>query len=211
MSESMPAGVHRWSAVLERLTVIWRAVGLTALWFVSCLPVVTAGAATVALLAVVRDDVLARERPVLRSYLGYLRENARDGTALLVTTVLPVSAMLLLWPRVDSPLIWATWMLALVGTVAALPMTVHGFPLAAHTAQPSVRALYRSSLMLALLRPGATVIGLVLIAICAVAVMVWPGALLLLAYPAARALFVSFRSAFDAATARAERLAEGRR
>lgn len=193
----MYEGSHRWSVILERLTSIWRAVGLTVLWFVACLPVVTAGAATVALVAVVRDDVLLRERPVLRSYLGYLRENLRVGTALLVTTAAPVGAVLLLWEQTESPLMWSLWALALVGAAAALPLIVHGFPLAAHTTQPSMRAFYRASVILTLTSPGATVIGLVLLAICAIAVTVWPGSLLVLAYPVARALFVAFRSGFE--------------
>lgn len=204
VSESLGEGTHRWAAALYRLTSFWRAAGLTVMWLVACLPVVTAGAATVALLAVVRDDVRGRERPVLRSYLHYLRENFRVGTVLLVAAVAPVSAMSMLWHPGPSPLLWSVWVLALVGTAAAVPLIVHGFPLAAHTTHASVRALHRATVLLTLSRPGATLVGLMLIGICAVAVTVWPGTLLILAYPAARGLFVTFRSAFEA-TAREQR------
>lgn len=206
--DSLTDGSPRWAAVLERLTSIWRAAGLTLLWCLSCLPVVTAGAATVALVAVARDDVRGRERPVFRSYLHYLRENFRMGTVLLVLGVAPPVALFLTWNLRDVPAIWPVWMLALIGTAAALPLTVHGFPLAAHSRHRSVRDFYRASVLLTLTCPGATLIGLALITISAVAVAVWPGTLLLLAYPVARALFVTFRSAFEK-TSRLGRQREG--
>lgn len=197
ISESLGGGTHRWAAALDRMSSIWRAAGLTVMWFIACLPVVTAGAATVALVAVVRDDVSNRERPVVRSYLHYLRENFRVGTVLLVATAAPVAAVLMLWRPGQSPLMWSLWALALVGTAAALPLIVHGFPLAAHTTHPSMRAFYRAATLLTLARPGAALIALLLIGICAIAVVVWPGTLLVLAYLAARGLFVTFRSAFE--------------
>lgn len=198
VSESLGGGTHRWAAALDRMSSIWRAVGLTVMWCIACLPIVTAGAATVALVAVTRDDALARERPVVRSYLHYLRENFWVGTVLLVATAAPVSAMLMLWQPGQPPMMWLLWALALVGTAAALPLIVHGFPLAAHTTHPSMRTFYRAATLLTLARPGATLIGLVLLGICAIAVIVWPGTLFVLAYPAARGLFVTFRSAFEA-------------
>lgn len=191
---------HPWSALLEPLTAFWRIVGLTALWLCGCLPIVTAGAATIALFAVTRDNVLDRERPLVRSFVLYLRENLTMGLALFVLVVGPVAALMLLEPWRASPLITLLWLVALLGTVAALPLLIHGFALAAHTHQ-SLRTLYRASLILAVARPAGSVLSLALIVAVGAATLHWPILLPLLACPAARALFSTFRRDFTAVNA----------
>ena len=188
-------GGHRWAALLDPLTALWRAVGLAALWLLACLPVVSAGAATVALLAVVRDDVLRRHRPVVRSYAGYLRENALLGSALLAIVAGPIADLLILGEG-GGPAITVLRLLALLGVVAALPVVAHGFGLAAHTRQ-TVRSLYRASVIMTIARPGPTLIALAVVAAVVAAATVWPFALLVLAHPAARALFLTFRRTFE--------------
>lgn len=194
-------GGGRWGAVLEALTSFWRAVGVTAMWLIACLPVVTAGAATMALFGVVRDTALQRERPVVRSYLAHLRDTAKLGTGWLVLTLLPVIALMVTWHQPSAPWGDALAVTALIGVVAMLPLLVHGCTLAVHTRQPSLRALYRSSVLLAVASPGTTLIGLVVIAAAAVATAVWPGGIILLGYPVARALFSGFRRGFGAVAA----------
>lgn len=176
--------------------MVWRAIGVTLLWFTCCLPVVTAGPATIALLAVVRDDVLKQERPVVRSYVNYLVENLRIGLVIGVLAVGPVVAVFALDPSSGVLLVRALWWVALVGLVAAVPLLVHGFPLAAHT-QQSLRTLYRDCVLLMAAGPGATVVGLAVLISVTLAAERWPGSLLLLGYPAARALFSGFRRTFD--------------
>lgn len=190
------AATHRWASLLDRLTAFWRAVGITALWLLAALPIATAGAATVAMLAVVRDDALRQQRPVVRSFLSYTRANAVTGTALLVITGGPIAGLILLGRLGTSPVTSALWPVALIGTIAALPVLAHGFPLAAHTHQ-TVRSLYRASVLMTMARPGATAIALGVIVAVAVAATVWPFTLVVLGYPAARALFSTFRRSFD--------------
>ncbi len=194
-------GAGRWAVVLEALTSFWRAVGVTVMWLIACLPVVTAGAATMALFGVVRDTVLQREQPVVRSYLTHLRDNARLGTGWLVFTLVPVVALVLMWRQPAAAWTDALAVISGLGLVAMVPLLVHGCTLAVHTRQPSLRALYRSSVMLAVASPGPTLIGLVVMAATAVATAVWPGAIVVLGYPVARALFSGFRRGFDAVAA----------
>ncbi|HIT75477.1 MAG TPA: DUF624 domain-containing protein [Candidatus Avipropionibacterium avicola] len=184
--------------VLEALTSFWRAVGVTVMWLVACLPVVTAGAATMALVGVVRDTALHRERPVVRSYLAHLRDNARLGTGWLVFTLLPVVALAVTWRQPAAVWTDVLAVISMIGVVAMLPLLVHGCTLAVHTRQPSLRALYRSSVLLAVATPGPTLIGLLMIAAVVVATAVWPGAIIVLGYPVARALFNGFRRGFNA-------------
>lgn len=187
---------HRWAVLLDRLTTFWRVIGLTSLWLVSVAPLVTVGPATLAFMAVVRDDVQGRPRPVVRAFFAYLKENARLGLALSVLTIGPVAALLLLDPRGASPLVASMWLVALVGTVAAVPLLVHGYPMAAHTHQ-SLRTLYRDCVVLTAGRPGATMVGLLLLVVVGTAVAQWPIVLPVLGYLAARGLFLSFRRAWS--------------
>lgn len=188
---------HPWSALLGPLTAFWRIVGLTALWLCGCLPLVTAGAATIAMVAVARDDIMDRERPLVGSFVQYMRENLTMGLALSVLVLGPVAALTLLDPWGASPLMTLLWLVALLGAVAALPVLVHGFPLAAHTHQ-SLRTLYRASLILAVARPAGSALNLALLVAVGAATLRWPLLLPLLAYPAARALFSTFRRDFSA-------------
>lgn len=191
---------HRWAALLGFLSAFWRSVGLTVMWLVACLPLVTAGPATVALLALVRDDVLHQERPAVRAFLGYVRDNAVTGFLLFALTGGPLAGLLVLSTLPAAPAVTALWTLSLVGTVATLPVLVHGYPLAAHTRQ-TIRGLYRASVILAFARPGATAIGLAVIVAVIAATMTWSIAPVLLGYVASRALFTLFLRAFQSINA----------
>lgn len=199
MAQSAATGgeQHSHAVLLDRLTTCWRVIGLTVLWLVSAAPLIIFGPATIALLAVVRDDVLGQPRPVVRSYFGYLRDNLRLGLVLGVLTVGPVVALLWLSPWGGSSVGTGLWTLALLGTVAVIPLLVHGYPMAAHTHQ-TVRSLYRDCVVLALARPGSTLIGLALLVAVMAATARWPIVPALVGWLAARALFVGFRRAWDA-------------
>ena len=58
----------------------------------------TAGAATIAMVAVARDDIMDRERPLVGSFVQYMRENLTMGLALSVLVLGPVAALTLLDP-----------------------------------------------------------------------------------------------------------------
>jgi uncharacterized membrane protein YesL len=188
---------HRWAAVTAPLLAFWRIVGVTALWVVFCLPVITAGASTIALVCVARDDARHMDRPVVRSFLQYVRENLVLGLGLLVLAGGPLVGSLTLTPRGGPVLITVLWCVAVLGTAATLPLIAYGCGLAAHTTQ-SLRSLYRDSLVLVLASPGRTVLVLGLGAAVGIAVLRWPIALPVLGYAAARAYYGTFRAAFDA-------------
>lgn len=189
----------RWAAPLELLASGWRMIGINALWVLASIPLVTIGPATIAVMAMARDDVRGRPRPAVRGFLTYMRENAWTGVVLSLLTIGPMAGLLLLWlPHggivgTFGPLFQVV---SLFGGVATAPLLAHGYALAAHTTLRP-RGLVRASYVMAAARPGSTLLALAVVVALTALAWSWPFALAFVGYLGARAVFTSFVRAFD--------------
>ncbi|ACQ80127.1 hypothetical protein Bcav_1871 [Beutenbergia cavernae DSM 12333] len=200
MTSRSPDGAGPWSRVVDLLAGFWRAVGINALWLVASLPIVTIGPATVALMAMARDDVMGRPRPAARAFVAYVRENVAVGLALSTMTLGAVGSFALLWrldPAGGTTATRVLQVVSLVGLIAVAPVIAHGYALAAHT-QQGVRGVYRASVIMAFARPGETVLALAVVAALVLLSWYWPFSVLLAGYVGSRAIFTTFRRTFAA-------------
>lgn len=157
------------SRSVQGLTALLHLMVLNVLYLVTCLPVVTAGAATAALY-----EVMLRYADEERGYLlsGYLRALGRyawRGTAVLLALGLPLAASVIaavFWLSGTSILATVAGLLAVAIAAHLLGALVYGFALVAWFDAPLARSL-RNALLLPsaeplrtgwlILRPVATV------------------------------------------------------
>lgn len=169
--------------VLERF---WECVGLNALWVLGCLPVLTAGSSTLALLDVVGQRRRGEYRPVLRAYWQAFRRAplARAGITLVVLFALLGAAqtltagMAVLDPTVATVLQVA----GLLGLLAVGGALVTALPLRAQPDERTLLASLRVAGAAGLGRPMTTAAALMLTVAMVAAVVLAPPLLLVLGW-----------------------------
>ena len=122
---------------------------LNLFFLVSCVPVVTIGAAVTALYTVCFRFGTQRERGVLKSYFAAFRDNFRQSTAAWLTLLLCIGTAglnTLLFYQMSGPLHYVFPLFALL-FVLALLMAAYVFPLLSQFTNDT-RATFRNALVL---------------------------------------------------------------
>lgn len=88
------AGIfHPDSKLIRLMTRLTNLVCLNLLWIIGCIPVITAGAATTAMYAVLFDYLTDREDAVFKPFLRAFRDNFRQATPLWLMHLLVAAAL----------------------------------------------------------------------------------------------------------------------
>ena len=88
------AGIfHPDSKLVRLMTGLTNLVCLNLLWIISCIPVITAGAATTAMYSVLFSYLTGKDDAVLRPYLRAFRENFRQVTPVWIFHLLVAAAL----------------------------------------------------------------------------------------------------------------------
>lgn len=166
---------------LQGLTAFGTFVVLNVLYLLTCLPVITIGAATSSLYEVALRYADDERGSLLRDYLAALPRNALRGTAVLLLLGVPVLALLFaarFWYSFGSALSLMGMLVAALAALYLLGALLHGLALVA-AFDAGIVATVRN----ALLMPGAEPLrtaGLVLLPVTAVLMaLVVPSTLLL--------------------------------
>ncbi|MFE6971854.1 YesL family protein [Isoptericola sp. NPDC057653] len=156
---------------VQGLTTFILFVVLNVLYLAACLPVVTVGAATSALLEVTLRYADDERGHLVRGFVVALRRNAWRGTAVLVALGVPAAMLVfsgVFWLSMSSVLSAVAGSLALLGAGYLLAALLYGLALVAWFDAP-LRGTLRNALLLPLAEPART-LGLVLIPVGAACV-----------------------------------------
>lgn len=188
-------GILRIHAVLERF---WEAVGISVLWLLGCLPVLTVGTSTMALFQVVNQRRAGDYRPVTQAFWQEFKRAPlmRAGVSAIVLLALfgvlqTVVAGLTLPDPTVSTLVQAA---GLVGAVAVLGAITAALPLHAEFGG-SLTATLRLAVAVGLGRMWTTLIATFLTVAVVIAVWLAPPLVLIAGWVWARLLIALSRSA----------------
>lgn len=160
VSASAPMTPH--GRLYARLEQLWECAGLTTLWVAACVPVITAGSSTLALLRVVAERREGIYRPVVRAFWDELVRAPLARAAATVATLLAavgVAATLLFGlTATDAATATAVQAAALIAGVALLATIVTMLPLIARGEPGTVSTLWLS-VLLWLRRPHTALAG----------------------------------------------------
>lgn len=180
---------------LERF---WECAGLTALWLAGCVPILTAGSSTLALLRVVserRDHVY---RPVARAFWAeFVREPLPRAAITIIALLGGLGGLAVLFTGlVSTDILRATALqaAALIGAVMALGLSTTMMALVARGKRTSLRTL-RLATAIAVCRPQTALAGAALTVATAVGIALAPPLVLVLGWIWARLLIDLSRSA----------------
>ncbi|PFG43971.1 putative membrane protein YesL [Isoptericola jiangsuensis] len=137
---------------------------LNVLYLVTCLPVVTVGAATSALLEVTLRYADEERGDLVRGYLRALRTNLWRGTGVLLALGVPTLMLVfsaVFWLNLGGLLTAVAGALSVLAATFGFAATLYGFALVAWFDAPLRRCL-RNALLLPLVEPART-LGLVLL------------------------------------------------
>ena len=190
-------GVLRLHALLER---IWEVVGISVLWLLGCLPVITAATSTMALFRLVNQRRKGDYRPVTREFWHEFKRApvARAGvSAVVLLAVFGVAqtfvAGMVLTDPTRSTVLQAA---GLTGAVALIGAAAAALPLQAEFGG-SLLVTLRRTVAVAFGRPGTTVVAVFLTAAIIVAVVMVPPLLLIAGWVWASLLTALSRSAVN--------------
>lgn len=138
--------------VMGFLTKIVYSVYLNILWFVCCLPIVTAGASTTALFYVTLKIVKNEEGHITRAFFHSFKENFRQATViwlilLVLGIVLGVDGYVFYHMRFDSVLWTLGTAVFIVAAAAYLIVLMYIFPLLARF-ENTTRAMFKNAVMI---------------------------------------------------------------
>ncbi len=158
---------------IDGLSTFLAFVGLNLLFLLTCLPVVTIGAAVSALDEVtIRFSDEERGRPVA-DYLPAFGRNLLPATVLSLCTIVPVLALSfsgVFWLAHPEPLLTALAVIAFLAAAYAFAAFLHGMALVA-VYRNTLRQTLRNALLLPAAEPVRT-LGLVLVPVTAVCLLV---------------------------------------
>lgn len=166
---------------LQGLTSFATFVVLNLLYLLTCLPIITIGAATSSLYEVALRYADDERGNLLRDYVGALPRNARRGTAVLLALGVPMLMLLFaarFWYTFGSALSLLGMLVAALAAIYLFAAMLHAFALVA-----AFKAGVRATLRNAVLMPGAEPLrtaGLVLLPVMTVLLsLVFPSMLVL--------------------------------
>ena len=166
---------------LQGLTSFATFVVLNLLYLLTCLPIITIGAATSSLYEVALRYADDERGNLLRDYVGALPRNARRGTAVLLALGVPMLMLLFaarFWYTFGSDLSLLGMLVAALAAIYLFAAMLHAFALVA-----AFKAGVRATLRNAVLMPGAEPLrtaGLVLLPVMTVLLsLVFPSMLVL--------------------------------
>lgn len=166
---------------LQGLTSFATFVVLNLLYLLTCLPIITIGAATSSLYEVALRYADDERGNLLRDYVGTLPRNARRGTAVLLALGVPLLMLLFaarFWYTFGSALSLLGMLVAALAAIYLFAAMLHAFALVA-----AFKAGVRATLRNAVLMPGAEPLrtaGLVLLPVMTVLLsLVFPSMLVL--------------------------------
>ena len=166
---------------LQGLTSFATFVVLNLLYLLTCLPIITIGAATSSLYEVALRYADDERGNLLRDYVGTLPRNARRGTAVLLALGVPMLMLLFaarFWYTFGSALSLLGMLVAALAAIYLFAAMLHAFALVA-----AFKAGVRATLRNAVLMPGAEPLrtaGLVLLPVMIVLLsLVFPSMLVL--------------------------------
>lgn len=202
-----PAGAPTSALRIYELTAaFWQPIQLNALWLLACLPAVTAGAATVALTAVVAERAGGDHRPIGGRFWWHLRRELLPMSAATLVTGLTLAGVLLLLVGSDTfaggRFAWPFTVIGVVTGAVVLFGWVNYLPLRALSPMTGRRLVLRQSVVAALAEPVTTWAKALLAVAATVAVVMYPPVALVAGWLVARLLV--------AMTARARRAPAGR-
>lgn len=160
----------------QGITVLILFAVLNVLYLLTCVPVVTIGAATSALLEVTHRYADDERGDLVRGYLRALRRNFRRGTLVFVALGVPAAMLLfsaVFWLSLPGIPTAVAGLLSLLGVAFLLAAALFGFALVG-THDAPLRQTLRNALLLPLAEPVRTG-ALVLIPVTGLALLyVWP-------------------------------------
>jgi uncharacterized membrane protein YesL len=161
---------------VQGVTVLILFAVLNVLYLITCLPVVTIGAATSSLLEVTHRYADDERGDLVRGYLAALRRNLGRGTVVFLALGVPAAMLAfsgVFWLSLSGIATAVAGLLCLVGVVFLLAASLYGFALVGTHDAPLGRTL-RNALLLPLAEPARTA-ALVLIPVTGIALLyVWP-------------------------------------
>lgn len=162
----------------QGITVLILFAALNVLYLVSCLPVVTIGAATSSLLEVTHRYADDERGDLVRGYLAALRRNLGRGTLVFLALGVPAAMLAFsgaFWFSLPGIPTAVAGLLSLLAVAFLLAASLYGFALVGTHDAPLGRTL-RNALLLPLAEPVRTA-ALVLIPVTGLALLyVWPPA-----------------------------------
>jgi uncharacterized membrane protein YesL len=166
---------------VQGITVLILFVLLNLLYLLTCLPVVTIGAATSSLFEVTSRYADHERGDLVRGYLAALRRNAGPGTAVFLLLMVPALMLVFsgaFWLSMDGALTAAAGGLAILGAAYLGTALLYGLALVGSFTSP-VGQTVRNALLLPLAEPART-LGLLLIPLAgALLLYVWPASVVL--------------------------------
>ena len=190
----LPKGALRLHSVLERFS---EGMGLSLLWMLGCLPVVTAGSSTLALYQVVAQRRRGDYQPVARAFWQEFKRAplARAGLTMIILLALLGVAQTLVAGITRSDPVTATLLqaAALIGAVVLLGVIVTAPAVRAEHNGSSAQIL-RLSIAVALGRPLTTMLAVLVTVAMGAATVLVPPVLLILGWTWASLLSALSRS-----------------
>lgn len=194
LTEESTRGALRLHGVLERS---WEGVGLSLLWLLGCLPVVTAGSSTLALFQVVAQRRRGDYQSVTRAFWREFKQAPLARAALTMITLLALLGVTqtLVAGITRSDPVTATLLqaAALLGVGAVLGVVVTALPVHAEHRKPFLPTL-RLSVAVALGRPLTTLLAVLLTMGMGAATVLFPPLLMIIGWTWASLLSAVSRS-----------------
>ncbi len=150
------------SRLMQGLAMVTNLVALNILWLLCCIPVFTAGAATVELYHTIFQYHTQQDDAIFRPFFRAFRANFKQSTILWLASLLLIGLLvfdivyLVSWGKGTAVLF-----LLIVVTAVVLGMQVHLFPLIARF-NMTARALIRTAVSLVVLHLPTTLLALIL-------------------------------------------------
>ena len=140
------------SPIMQFITKIAHSAYLNVLWFVCCLPIVTAGASTTALFYVTLKMAKNEEGNITKSFFRAFRENFRQGTIIWLILlglgiVLALDGYIFYHMRFENVFWTVGTAVFLVAVAAYVIVLMYIFPLLSRF-ENSIKAMFLNSIML---------------------------------------------------------------
>ncbi len=140
------------SPVMRMITKITTTVYLNILWFICCIPVVTAGASTTALFYVSQKMVRDEEGSITRSFFRSFKENFKQATViwlilLAIGILLGVDGYVLYHMRFQNAFWTVLTAIFLVALAAYIIELMYIFPLLAHF-ENTTKEMFKNAIMI---------------------------------------------------------------
>jgi uncharacterized membrane protein YesL len=172
---------------------------LNLLWFIACLPVITAFPATAAMFGVVRDWIKGTDSGIAMPFVLHMKANLVQSLWIGLVWLAVVCLLVIDFVVIGGMVAWlkgALFMLLGVAAVCLIVTSVYLFPVMVNY-EGSWRNVIKNSFLIAIVRPGITIVCILVISVALVIVYFVPILALIAGSGTAYLLYLLCKRAFD--------------